>query len=136
MTARLTLAPTLPDTARLAPWLEAQAEEAGWIEAVAFSIGLCLDEVVTNIAMHVGEPAGEIVLDLDQDTETITARIEDRGPPFDPRAEERVLPTSLEEAEIGGLGLVLVRRFATTLDYERQDGVNRLTLRFARVPQS
>lgn len=134
MPARLILAPNLPDTARLAPWLEAEAAAGAWPEAVAFAIGLCLDEVVTNIAMHVGEPAGEITVELDQDDAEIVARVADHGPAFDPRAEQRALPTSLEEAEIGGLGLVLVQRFATVLDYERQDGLNRLTLRFARAP--
>lgn len=134
MPARLILAPNLPDTARLAPWLEAEAAAGAWPEAVAFAIGLCLDEVVTNIAMHVGEPAGEIVVELDQDDAEIVAWVADRGPAFDPRAEHRDLPTSLEEAEIGGLGLVLVQRFATALDYERQDGLNRLTLRFVRAP--
>ncbi len=133
MPARLSLAPNLPDTARLAPWLEGQAAEGQWPEAVAFAIGLCLDEIVTNVAMHVGEPAGEILVELDQDAATITVQVADRGPAFDPRVEQRDLPTSLEEAEIGGLGLVLVQRFANSLDYARQDGMNRLTLRFARA---
>lgn len=133
MPARLVLAPTLPDTARLAPWLEAQAEAGAWPEAAAFAVNLCLDELVTNIAMHVGAAAGEIAIALEQDAEGITAQVEDRGPAFDPRAEERALPTSLEEAGIGGLGLLLVRRFARAIDYERRDGTNRLTLRFDRA---
>jgi serine/threonine-protein kinase RsbW len=136
MPVPLILAPDLPGTARLAPWLDAEAAAGAWPEAVAFAIGLCLDEVVTNIAMHVGAPAGEILVELEQDESEIVARVTDRGPAFDPRAEQRALPTSLEEAAIGGLGLVLVQRFATALDYERQDGLNRLTLRFARVPAS
>ena len=50
MLARLNLAPTLTETARLAPRLEAEAEAASWPESVAFAIGLCLEEIVTNIA--------------------------------------------------------------------------------------
>jgi hypothetical protein len=37
---------------------------------------------------------------------------------------------SLAEANVGDLGIHLVRSFASSMDYERRDGRNRLTLRF------
>jgi anti-sigma regulatory factor (Ser/Thr protein kinase) len=36
----------------------------------------------------------------------------------------------LEAAEIGGLGIHLVRRFSSAQAYERVNGVNRLVLQF------
>src|SRR5579859_3678308 len=132
MPARLSLAPNLTDTERLAPWLAGMAEAAGWPAELAFAIELCLDEVVTNIAMHGGAAVGDITLEIDQDGTAVVARIEDGGACFDPSAQQRAIPQSLDDAEIGGLGLVLVRRFSSAMQYERLGGRNRLTLRFDR----
>jgi anti-sigma regulatory factor (Ser/Thr protein kinase) len=40
---------------------------------------------------------------------------------------------SLEEAKVGDLGIHLMRSFASDMHYERQDGRNRLTLRFVEL---
>jgi anti-sigma regulatory factor (Ser/Thr protein kinase) len=37
---------------------------------------------------------------------------------------------SLEDAKVGDYGIHLMRCFATDMHYERQEGRNRLTLRF------
>ncbi|MEI9981876.1 MAG: ATP-binding protein [Aliidongia sp.] len=131
MPARLTFAADLAETARLAPWLASLAETSAWPAKLAFAIELCLDEVVTNIALHGGAAAGKISIEIDQDAGSVTARIEDVGAAFDPTTGARAVPTSLDEAEIGGLGLVLVQHYASELRYERVDERNRLTLRFA-----
>jgi serine/threonine-protein kinase RsbW len=129
--ARLTIAADLAETARLAPWLVGLAEASAWPVKLAFAIELCLDEVVTNIALHGGVAAGAISIEIDQDAGSVTARVEDSGVAFDPTTGARAVPTSLDEAEIGGLGLVLVQHYASELRYERVEGHNRLMLRFA-----
>ena len=91
---------------------------------------LCLDEVVANIAMHGGSTVGDIAVEIDHDAVAIIARVEDGGAKFDPTADTQPLPQSLDEAKIGGLGLVLVRRLSTDMRYERIGARNRLTLRF------
>jgi anti-sigma regulatory factor (Ser/Thr protein kinase) len=49
--------------------------------------------------------------------------------PFDPTAKEKV-DTSLpaEDRQIGGLGILLVRELMDSINYERTDGKNVLTL--------
>jgi serine/threonine-protein kinase RsbW len=45
---------------------------------------------------------------------------EDDGLPFDPcSGPDPSLPRTLADAQVGGRGLLLVRRMATTLRYER-----------------
>jgi hypothetical protein len=39
---------------------------------------------------------------------------------------------SLEEAKVGGLGIRLMRSYASGMHDERRDGRNRLTLRFVK----
>jgi serine/threonine-protein kinase RsbW len=70
-------------------------------------------------------------VDLAWRDSVMVAVIEDRGPPFDPRAAQPpARPGSLDDAVPGGLGLLLIRSFASEIDYETVPGGNRLTLRF------
>ena len=56
--------------------------------------------------------------------------IRDKGKPFDPTAQDEADTTlSLEERPIGGLGIYLVRQLMDSINYERIDGQNVLTLR-------
>ena len=53
----------------------------------------------------------------------------DNGPAFDPAtAPPRPDGAALEQERPGGLGLVLLRRYARGLDYTRLPGGNRLRL--------
>jgi len=61
----------------------------------------------------------------------VTITIEDHGAAFDPReVPPPPVPSRIDEAVIGGLGVHLMRHFAQDLAYQRLDGVNRLILRF------
>ena len=52
--------------------------------------------------------------------QAIVMIFEDDGLPFDPCSRpDPSLPRTLADAQVGGLGLLLVRRMATTLRYER-----------------
>lgn len=126
---------TVAETRRLHEWLD-QALAAGALpDRLENAVRLCLEEAVMNVVMHghgEGEP-GEIVVTLGHGPGSLWARIADRAPPFNPVAAE--LPParrpSLQEGPLGGRGLRLMRRFAQDLHYERRDGQNLLTLRFA-----
>jgi len=64
----------------------------------------------------------------------IALAVEDGGPPFDPTVRpEPTLPSSLESARIGGLGLLMVRRVAPSVEYTRVGEVNRIQVRFANA---
>ena len=67
------------------------------------------------------------------DADDVVMRFEDDGVPFDPlQAEPPVVPTSIDDAVPGGLGLMLVRKCALSVTYQRVDGNNFLTVRVAR----
>ncbi|MBQ6033357.1 MAG: ATP-binding protein, partial [Prevotella sp.] len=54
----------------------------------------------------------------------------DEGTPFDPTTRKEVDTTlPVEERPIGGLGILLVRKLMDSINYERIDGKNVLTLR-------
>lgn len=87
-----------------------------------FQLELIFEEVVTN-AIRYGyrdRPPGTISVSLTRDDDRVRVVFMDDGAPFDPLAQpEPAAPPSIEQAVPGGLGLVLVRRIATDLSYER-----------------
>ena len=97
-----------------------------------FRIELVLTEAVTNIIKYAysDEEQHDIVLELLHNKAEVSVKITDDGNLFDIREHpDAVLPTRLEEAKEGGLGIHLIRNFANTLDYRRQDNLNILTVR-------
>lgn len=103
---------------------------------VLFALELVLEETLMNITTHAypeGD-AGPIELALEVDAEQIVLQFVDAGIEFDPlQAPPPQVPASIAQAEPGGLGLMLVRRYARRVGYERRDDHNRLTIAMARA---
>ena len=133
---RLELRSDLAELKRLAGWIKAQTQQELSADT-SFAIQLCLEEAVANIIMHGGGAKDDrlrIAIELERDGGTLVARIEDSGWEFDPtQFPPPPVPKSLEEAKVGDCGIHLMRCFASGIHYERQEGRNRLTLRFAEL---
>ena len=113
-------------------WARELAGRAGLADDKTYALDLCLVELVTNIVDHAyrGKP-GEIQLELDLGAEDAVLSILDRGPAFDPLSvPPPAIPTSVENAQIGGYGIHLVRSSASGCRYERRDGRNVFTAYF------
>jgi serine/threonine-protein kinase RsbW len=100
-----------------------------------YNAELVFEEVVSNVIRHGHAAEIEFSLTCEPATHVIVLTFEDAGPPFDPLAQPLpTLPKSLAEAPLGGLGLLLVRKAATHLQYERTSTqTNRLTVTISTV---
>ena len=130
----ITLQPELNDAlATLAATVESFAAEHSLVGEVSFRLNLALDELVTNCITYslpkVAQPWLRIRLEHKPDG--LLAWMEDNGPAFDPLSEAPPPDTSqqLDDRPVGGLGVFLVTQFADSVDYTRENGVNRITLR-------
>jgi len=96
---------------------------------------LVFEEVVSNVVRHgCGDGrAHRIVVSLAGDAHALVLTFDDDGLPFNPLDQPiPTLPTSLDDAPLGGLGLLLVHRASKDLRYERtSDHKNRLTVTIA-----
>ncbi|MBQ7663118.1 MAG: ATP-binding protein [Prevotella sp.] len=132
MTKKLTLHNDVQQISKLADFVDAIAEEASIDPSLAMSLNLALEEAVTNVVMY-AYPAGEegdvdIVAELSDGSLLFT--ISDKGIPFDPtKKEDADITLGVEERQIGGLGIFLVRQLMDTVEYERKDGYNILTMK-------
>lgn len=85
-------------------------------------VSLVIDEILTNVATHGGNPDGPVSVSVEIRTDRIAGEIADSGVPFDPRSgPEPDLGAPIGERAIGGLGLHLVRQLTSVLEY-RYDG--------------
>jgi serine/threonine-protein kinase RsbW len=128
---RLELRADLSELRRLAEWIKARAPQ---VLSALFAVQLCLEEAVANIIMHGGgkDDRLEIAIELERNGGTLVARVEDSGCEFDPTQFPPLsVAKSLEEAKVGYCGIHLMRCFTSGMHYERREGRNRLTLRFA-----
>ncbi len=119
---------------RASEWLDAACRAHDVPLPLAERLALCLHEVLANIINHGGPTALmspiRLLLDItrDQGSSKIRVTVSDAGVPYNPlTAPQRILPKTLAEAPEGGLGLVMIRRFADSLDYRHEDGHNHLT---------
>lgn len=116
--------------------LEAFADETEVPARARFNLNLAVDEFVSN-AIKYGYPdgrAGEIDIHLARRDDRLDVTVSDDGDAFDPlNAPEPDLAASIEDRQIGGLGLHLVRTLADAFDYRREGERNvvSLTLKFA-----
>lgn len=103
--------------------------------ATAFPFEVALDEVCMNVIMH-GTRAGEsppaLSISLSYEGGEVTMVIEDDGVAFDPLVVAAPdIEAPLEEREIGGLGVFLVRELMDHVSYAHTGSHNRLTMRKA-----
>jgi anti-sigma regulatory factor (Ser/Thr protein kinase) len=72
---------------------------------------------------------GDIELRMMSDGKRLKVMITDSGVPFDPTTKEKAATSlAVEERQVGGLGILLVREIMDVINYERSDGKNILTL--------
>ncbi len=105
--------------------------EADWPLDLVFKVNLALEEIVINV-MNYGHDDGlhEIEISLIADENALTIEIVDDGRPFDPLhdAPKPNVTGELEDRDIGGLGIHLVREIMDDVRYRREEGKNHLTL--------
>ena len=97
-----------------------------------FEINLGLDELFTNIISYGFEDESEhqIKFTLAKAEQTLVVQVEDDGIPFNPLdATEPGASRDLDSLNIGGLGIHLVKKMMDDIDYQRDEGKNKLILK-------
>ena len=100
-------------------------------KSVQQQLKLAVEEAVVNV-MQYAYPlgtTGDIEVDALSDGELLKIVISDRGKAFDPTQAAKADTTlAVDERPIGGLGILLVRELMDSINYERIDSKNVLTL--------
>lgn len=109
--------------------IEAWLEGDGVPQALVARLMVAFDEVISNIQNHGGVQGRTPRIDvrIGVNGRSVEAEIRDDGIAFDPLALPRPdTSLSVEQRNIGGLGIHLVRELMDDVRYERCDGANLL----------
>lgn len=96
-----------------------------------FAAELVLEELLANFVSHAFDDGQAHTMELQVQLRPgeVELQFSDDSPAFDPTAQpDPERPASIEQARPGGLGLMLVRRWARRVDYRREGGRNRVTV--------
>ena len=122
----------IQEVPKLTDFVGEVCEEMGFDEMTTKQMKLAIEEAVVNV-MNYAYPSGQrgdVTIEAASNDTRLKFTIIDSGKPFDPTVQADVdttLPAS--ERRIGGLGIHLVRQIMDSINYERMDSLNILTLR-------
>lgn len=121
----------IPQLENLLADAESFCEASGAGRETAFKLGLCLDEIFTNIANY-GCEGGKtcfVEVELDAKDGKIFGKISDDAKKFNPLSEAAApdLTSPVEKREIGGLGVYLVKKNLDSVEYKYENGKNVLS---------
>jgi sigma-B regulation protein RsbU (phosphoserine phosphatase) len=131
LTEVLSLKNDIHEVSKLNAFQKSFYEKLNIEKSLARRLQLAVEETVVNVidyAYPIGIN-GDITVKMMWDGNTLKIVVVDTGVMFDPTLVETP-DTSLmvEERRVGGLGIHLVRKLMDSVNYEREDGKNILTL--------
>ena len=117
---------------RLNSFIEEVCQTVGFDENVTMQVKVAVEEAVVNVmkyAYPIGQ-RGDVTIEAASNDVRLKITIIDCGKPFDPTVQGEVDTTlSAEQRNIGGLGIHIMRQNMDSINYERMDNLNVLTLR-------
>ena len=108
-------------------------ERYGCTPKVLFQLDVAIEEIFVNIAHYAYLPEGEgdaiIRCQVGGEPLQMTIQFVDHGRPFNPLAKEDAdITLSAEERDIGGLGILMVKKSMDAVDYKYENGQNILSI--------
>jgi len=130
----ITLKADVAELDALTAFLGGEFEASDCPQRIRDQIEHAAEEIFVNIANYAyGEDKGEVTVECWSGPSprgiTLTFAFSDRGRAFNPLEHaEPDISLPLEKREPGGLGILIVKKTMDTIQYNRENGTNRLTL--------
>ena len=127
----LTLKNDVHEVARFSSFMKSVTEKLDIQKSLGHQLRLAIEEAVVNVINYAYPTGteGNVTIKIASDGNTLHCQIIDAGIPFDPTTKEKTdITQSAENRQVGGLGILLVRELMDSINYERIEGQNVLTL--------
>lgn len=123
----LELSPVLAELDRATAFVEDTLQAEGVDRKIVVKMNIAVDEIFSNIARYSG--AGKARVECAVTPERVMVRFVDNGKPYDPTQQAEPDTTlSAEERDIGGLGILMVKKSMDGVEYTYENGQNILSL--------
>lgn len=129
----LTIDATVENIVRVTAFVDGQLDSLGCPVKAQMQIDIAIDELFGNIAhyaYHPGVGPATVRVEVVEEPLSVVVSFIDNGIPYDPLSKEDPdVGLPLEEREIGGLGIYMVKKSMDEISYEYKDGQNILRIR-------
>jgi sigma-B regulation protein RsbU (phosphoserine phosphatase) len=114
----------------LMEWVETALEERSCSAKTCHQIAIVSEEIFVNIVKYAyPEKPGPVTLRAGRSGEAVVVQFEDSGPPFNPLEwPDPDTKAPIEDRDIGGLGIYMVKKMTGQVSYRRLNGKNLLTI--------
>jgi len=111
-------------------FIEERLREIGIDERVLAKVLTASEEIIVNIIQYAyRESEGDFFIDIEDQPDRTELSFSDYGQPFDPlRKPDADTTLKAHEREIGGLGILMVKKLMDGVHYDFRDGKNILTI--------
>ena len=117
---------------RFADRMDQDLLAAGIADSVRQSLATVLDELLANVVMHAQAVRGPVHVRLHCRDNEVIARLRYCAAAFDPTAIAVAhLPSTIASANIGGVGIAMVRAMTREFTHQYRRGENHLRVRLA-----
>ncbi len=112
----------------LTDYIESTLQEKDASMATIIKMNIALDEIYSNIVKFSGASYATVTCDVEGEFAALT--FEDDGVAYNPLEKKDADTTlSAEERDIGGLGILMVKKSMDSMEYCNKDGKNILVLK-------
>lgn len=129
----LTIDAKIENVAAVTAFVDEQLEQLDCPMKTQMQVDIAIDELFGNIAHYAYNPEVGLVtvrVEVIEEPLAVVITFIDKGVPYDPLAKEDPdITLSVEEREIGGLGIYMVKKTMDAISYEYIDGQNILHIK-------
>ncbi|MCR4990890.1 MAG: ATP-binding protein [Lachnospiraceae bacterium] len=129
---KITVEATIENLSIVNEMIDRVLEENECPVKIQMMIDMAVEEIYVNIASYAYAPGkGEaaVSIEIADDPKRAIITFEDSGVPYDPlKKPDPDVTLSAEERQIGGLGIYMVKKSMSEVNYSHTDGRNVLTI--------
>jgi len=130
---KITVEATVENLQQVIDFATEKLEERDCPMKAAMQLELVIEEIFVNIASYAYHPdkgSATFCVDFEEDPEAVILTFVDSGKPYNPLEKpDPDVSLDINEREIGGLGIFLVKKNVDEISYERTNGKNILRLK-------
>ncbi len=125
--SRISLIPSKESIKRITDFAENWMTKTHVEARIIKKVNIIIDEIYSNIANY--SKAGWASFEYYRDVENIYISFKDNGIEYNPlNAPDPDITLSADERQIGGLGIMMVKKMASNIDYQFENGENSLKI--------
>ena len=127
---KFTFDATIDGLAKAMATLEEALDGAGCPMSAKTKLMVAMDEVASNIVHYSGAPDFDVEIDFPENPDAVRISFSDAGKAFNPLTEASAadMTAKLEDRQIGGLGMFMVKKMMDNVEYVHENGRNILTI--------